>query len=313
MLEVQALRKSYGRSQGITDVSMQVSKGTLHGFLGLNGSGKTTTMKCIMGLLRRDSGTIRFQEMDYDPSNIELRSKIGFSPELPSYPPYLTGEEVMQVYSRMRGIEKHDSERETKRLLSSVGLDGSVDKRVGKYSRGMQAKLGVAVAMIGNPDLLILDEPTAGMDPAAASSMRTIMNDFRKDGATILLSSHLLYEVQNICQNISIIDHGRSIFEGSVKDILKKGSKVLVYKAEFGTVDDALISDLKKMNEVKDCQILEGEKNMVRIELTVNSDLREDIAKVAIQHKTVMLSCNVEQESLENLFLSLVGKGSRVE
>lgn len=308
-LEVGGMKKNYGENTGISDVSLSVEKGTLHGFLGLNGAGKTTTMKCIVGLLRKDGGFMKIDGVYYDPDNLSLRSTIGYSPELPSYPPYLNGKEVIQVYSRMHLMSKIEGTGEAERLLGEVGLIDAADRRVGKYSRGMKAKLGVAVAMIGNPDLLILDEPTSGLDPAAAANMRKILTDRAKSGSTILLSSHLLNEVQNMCRNISIINRGKTIAEGSVEEIAGTRGNVSAYETEFNSYSPELIDEIKKLEEVVECNFQDAEKKKIIVSVKGGTDIRERLGRLAISHDAVMLSCNKRKESLEDLFLSMVEDG----
>ena len=304
ILEVKSLRKLYSNESGVTDVNMSIERGTIHGFLGLNGSGKTTTMKCLLGLLRIDAGAIYFQRSQVDPTTVSYKSRIGFSPELPSFPPYLTGLEVMQLYGRMRGLGGPGTESYSVDLLRKVGLDGAENKRFGKYSRGMQAKLGVAVSLINEPELLILDEPTSGMDPGGAANIRDILKETVRNGSTVLLSSHLLSEVQSICSNITIINRGRTLKEGAVRDLIQKPGGTAIYIAEFNSISDALLRSIEGMAGVTGCTV--SGTGRIRIEAADDTDIRESVAKIAINHGSLMLSCVRYEKSLEELFLELV-------
>ncbi len=306
ILEVKSLRKIYGNDAGVTEVNMSVEEGTIHGFLGLNGSGKTTTMKCLLGLLRIDAGAIYFQGRRVDPTAVSYKSRTGFSPELPSFPPYLTGLEVMQLYGRMRGLSGSRRNSESRDLLRRVGLDGAENKRVGKYSRGRQAKLGVAVSLINEPDLLILDEPTSGMDPGGAAIIRDILRETVRDGSTVLLSSHLLFEVQSICRNITIINRGRTLREGTVKDLIQGSGNTTVYIAEFNSISDALLRSVEGLGGVSGCTV--SDPGRIRVEVTGDTDIRESVARIAMNHGSLMLSCIKQEMSLEELFLELVSE-----
>lgn len=214
----------------------------------------------------------------------------------------------MAVYGKMHGLNRDKNLQEGAELLKTVGLDDAAEKKVGKYSRGMQAKLGIAVAMIGNPELLILDEPTSGMDPAAASNIRKLLVDLKNNGTTVLLSSHLLHEVQNICQNISIINRRTVIAEGSVKEIIGSRYTATDYEAEFTELNDKLITGITSLDSVLDCKVVLDKRNSVSISVEGSVDIREGLARLAISNNSMLLSCNIREASLEDLFLSLVGQ-----
>ena len=202
-LEIRHLAKSYGSSVGVSDIDLIVKRGSLHGFLGPNGAGKTTTLKCVMGLLRRSSGDIGLFGKPYDRiDDVELKRRVGYSPELPVWPSYLSGGEVLKVYARMRGMRDGEGED----LLQKVGLGEAQEKRVSKYSRGMQSRLGVAVALLGSPELLLLDEPIAGMDPVGVVEMRNMFRQLASEGRTVLLSSHQLNEVQQTSGTVTVVN-----------------------------------------------------------------------------------------------------------
>ena len=307
LMKITGLKKRYDNNSGITDIRMNISKGTIHGFLGLNGSGKTTTMKIIMGLLRKDGGMIEYDGREYDPANVNDRANIGFSPDLPFYPPYLTGEELVAVYGHMRGLTKSESKKAAEDLLKMVELYDHRNKKVGKYSRGMLARVGIAVSLIGDPGMIILDEPTSGLDPAATSTVRNLLGKLRKDGKTVLLSSHLLGEVQNMCQNITIIHAGSTIMEGSMNDLIEKFSNDQRYVAEFSKISPTIVSEIRKVEGINKVQVIDTEGRPMKLTFYANSDIRENVAMIAVKNGSMMISCTPEGQSLEELFLKLVG------
>jgi ABC-2 type transport system ATP-binding protein len=307
-LEVKNLVKSYGPFPGVWDVNLAVRKGTIHGFLGPNGSGKTTAIKCIMGLLRKTSGEIRIFGEEPRGDAIELKHRVGYLPELPRYPTYLKGREVLLTYGRMRGIPDKRLSDESKALLSQVGLDTAAEKAVGRYSKGMQTRLGLAVALLGKPDLLILDEPTEGLDPVGIIDVRDLLKDLVSEGRTALLSSHQLPEVQQMCSMVTVVKEGRTVTEGSLEELAKRLRGGVIYKAEFDSLGTDLMNELKKMDGVS--EITSVRDDVIAILMSKDYDLRPSLARLAVQHGSLLLSCEREETSLEELFISLMKESS---
>ena len=303
-LEVKNLVKSYGPFPGVWDVNLAVRQGTLHGFLGPNGSGKTTTIKCIMGLLHKTSGEIRIFGEEPRGDAVEQKRRVGYLPELPSYPSYLKGREVLFTYGRIRGIAGNTLLEESKALLKQVGLADAAEKVVGRYSKGMQTRLGLAVALLGKPDLLILDEPTEGLDPVGVIEVRELLEKLVSEGRTVLLSSHQLAEVQQMCSMVTVLKEGRTVTEGSVEELAKRLHGGVIYKAEFDSLGADLMNDLKKIDGVS--EITSIEEDVVAILVSKDYDLRPSLARLAIRHGSLLLSCEREEASLEELFISLV-------
>lgn len=197
MLECTNLTKSYKGKCVVNNLSFNVNKGEIFAFLGSNGAGKTTTIKMILGLVGVDSGEVKISE------NI----RIGYSPETPYFPPFLTGYEVLDYYAGIQRISKSERKAEINRLLETVGLEN--DKtRVKNYSKGMLQRLAFAQAMLGNPDLLILDEPTAGLDALGRLEIMQLIEKLKKTGKTIIINSHILNDIERICDRGIIIKKG---------------------------------------------------------------------------------------------------------
>ncbi len=311
-LAIEGLTKIYGNSgNGVRNLQLTVPRGGLHGFLGRNGAGKTTTLKCIMGLLRTEGGRFELFGEPYDPAKgFKLRGRIGYSPELPIFPAHLTGRKVLQQYGRMRGLAPAGIRQETKYLLETLELTGAADSKVPTYSKGMQAKLGIAVALLGDPELLILDEPTSGLDPVAMAELRGLLRGLvtgQNGGRTVLLSSHQLHEVQQLCSSVTILDGGSTIVEGPVDQLVHTlTGGVEVYRAEFQSLDEPLIADIRSLPEVALVDPLQGSVNALRIRLKSETDLRQAFARLAVAHGTFLLSCERETLSVEDLFLWFV-------
>ena len=206
------------RVEAVHDLSLTVEPGQVYGLLGPNGSGKSTTMKVVLGLVPATSGTTAI--FGRDSSLVESREEVGFLPENPYFYKYLTGEETLHFFGKLCGIPKSVLRDRARELLKLVGLEGAANRRLGGYSKGMLQRIGLAQALIQEPRLLVLDEPTAGVDPAGSREIRDLILQFKERGITILLCSHLLGQVQEICDRIGILHRGRLVCEGKLEDLI---------------------------------------------------------------------------------------------
>src|SRR3984885_33949 len=223
-ISIQNLTKVYPipfRREKVTaveDLSLTVEPGQVYGLLGPNGSGNSTTIKIALGLVAPPSG--RTEIFGRDSTAVESREDVGFLPENPYFYKYLTGEETLQFYGKLCGLNAARRRERSKELLKLVGLEKAADRRLGGYSKGMLQRIGLAQAMIQEPRLLVLDEPTAGVDPAGSREIRDLILDFKNRGITVLLCSHLLEQVQEICDRIGILNRGALIKEGRLEDLI---------------------------------------------------------------------------------------------
>lgn len=202
----------------VHDLSLSVEPGQVYGLLGPNGSGKSTTMKIVLGLVTPTSGATRI--FGKESSLVESRENVGFLPENPYFYKFLTGEETLHFYGKLCGLGGKTLKERTHDLLKLVGLDHAAKRRVGGYSKGMLQRIGLAQALIQDPRLLVLDEPTAGVDPAGSREIRDLILKFKERGITVLLCSHLLSQVQEICDRIGILHEGRLVREGKLHDLI---------------------------------------------------------------------------------------------
>ena len=202
----------------VKGVSLSVEPGQVYGLLGPNGSGKSTTMKIVLGLVSPTAG--KTEIFGRDSADVESKEDVGFLPENPYFYKYLTGEETLHFYGKLCGLKGAKLRDRAKELLNLVGLEEAADRRLGGYSKGMLQRIGLAQAMVQEPHLLVLDEPTAGVDPAGSREIRDLILDFKKRGITVLLCSHLLGQVQEICDRIGILHRGALIREGRLDDLI---------------------------------------------------------------------------------------------
>ncbi len=217
LIETHGLTKRYGHRLAVDDVDLRVERVEVYGFLGPNGAGKTTTMRMLLGLVRPTSGAVRV--LGVPPGDPAALARLGMLVETPAFYPYLSGRDNLRVMARYLGV----SNARVAKVLDIVDLGTRGTDAFAKYSLGMKQRLGVAAALLGEPELLILDEPTNGLDPAGMADMRELIRDLARDGHTILLSSHMLGEVQQICDRVGVISQGRLVAEGTVAQLRGQG------------------------------------------------------------------------------------------
>jgi ABC-2 type transport system ATP-binding protein len=217
-IETRALRKAYGSTVALEALDIRVEAGEVFGFLGPNGAGKTTAVKLLLGLTRPTGGegTVLGRPL----GDLGARRSIGYLPELFRYQAWLTAGEVLRLHARLAGLPKGRRRDEIARVLALVGLEHRADDRTGGFSKGMQQRLGLAAALLGDPALVILDEPTSALDPVGRDDVRAIIRDARERGSAVLLNSHLLGEVERLCDHVAIVNKGRVVAAGSLGDLL---------------------------------------------------------------------------------------------
>ncbi len=218
-VEYKAQASSEGRKLAVKDLNLRVNAGEVFGFLGPNGAGKTTTMNVLLGFLNATAGeAFLFGVNVREPI---ARQRIGYLPELTYYYKFLTAEELLRFYARIFRIPKDQTEKRIDQLLKLVELDHARKRPIKTYSKGMQQRVGLAQALINNPDLLILDEPTSGLDPLGRMKVREIIQRLKQEGKTVFFSSHELGEVETVCDRVAIIHRGELKVEGRVADLLE--------------------------------------------------------------------------------------------
>jgi Cu-processing system ATP-binding protein len=238
------VRKTYGSVTALDRLSLTVESGTTFGLLGTNGAGKTTLFKLLVGHTRPDGGELEVAGRDVAGVGSELRRRVGYLPEDAGFPPSLTGREVLRFHARMRGFDGPDRAARVDEVLETVGLAGAADREVEGYSNGMNRRLGLATALLARPRILLLDEPTAGLDPLGVATFHRIVRRLRAESdLTVILSSHVLTEVEALCDSIGVLHEGRLLTTGSVADLKRRlggGATVRVELADSGAVEDAL-------------------------------------------------------------------------
>lgn len=251
VIEVHELAKTYTSAFGkpiiraLDGISLHVAAGELFGLLGPNGAGKTTTVKILLGLTRATKGEARVHGLPV--SDPESRRRVGYLPEGHKIPGYLTARQALSIFGRMSGMEKQDIANRTGQLLEQVKLSQWADVRVKKFSKGMTQRLGLACALVHKPDVLLLDEPTDGVDPVGRREIRDILREEARTGTAILLNSHLLSEIELTCDRVAVLRGGRVAAQGTVEELTRKSAK---YKMVATPIDDALVASFRELGAV---------------------------------------------------------------
>ncbi len=305
VIETLGLTKRYGSLTAVDKLDLKIEQNTIHGFLGPNGAGKTTTIKILVGLLKPDGGTVTVlgQELGWDKPDIRLR--IGYMPELPKLPKHLKGTELLDIYGRMCGMNKEERKKQVPELLDMVGLRERGNDLIGKYSKGMQQRLGMAQALLNKPELVILDEPSLGLDPVGMVEVREIMKGISKEGVTVFLSSHLLHEVQQVCTHVTIINKGIALASGTLKEISAKVSGPVTIEAEVDKISKTVVEKVKELPFVTD--VSEDGKKLL-VQLKTRDDVRSQVSQAITAGGGIVISMNLKGESLEDVFMDLLAK-----
>ena len=237
VIEINDLVVQYGDRRVVEGLTLQVPRGEIFGFLGPNGAGKSTTIKSLLGLIFPQSGTLRLNGLS--PSDPRSRARVGFMPEDATYYRFLTAEEILRFYGRLFLISSIELNKRIDRLLNLVGLADAARRQLRTFSKGMVQKVSLAQSLINDPETLILDEPTTGLDPLAKMQLRDILSDLKKQGKTIFFSSHELSEAELLCDSILILKSGRALRGGSLKEVLAGQSGHSLEKFFLNTIQGA--------------------------------------------------------------------------
>ncbi|MEV0157888.1 ABC transporter ATP-binding protein [Micromonospora sp. NPDC050686] len=294
-IEMDGVTKRYpGGVTAVADLDLRVREGEVFGFLGPNGAGKTTSMRMLVGLVRPSAGRVRV--LGRPPGVPEQLSAVGALIESPAFYPHLSGRDNLRLAARYSG----NSEDVVERALTEVGLSGRARSRFREYSLGMKQRLGVAAALLKQPKLLILDEPTNGLDPAGVSEMRELLRTLGRRGHTVLLSSHVLVEVEQVCDRIAVIDKGRLVATGTPDELRARlGTGMLVVVAD--PVDKAAAC-LRDDARVRRVDVVDGQ-----LRVTADPDLAAELNRRLVEAGVDVRELRPVRHSLEEAFLELTG------
>lgn len=303
MLQVNNLCKSYGKHQVLDNISFNIESGTIFGFLGENGAGKTTTMNILAGLINFDSGDIKLNGISFSNNKRKLLKNIGYLPQNPSFYNYMTSVEYLKFIGELKG---EVNKKEILDLLEVVGLKEYRKLRIGKYSGGMKQRLGIAAALSSSPDIIFLDEPTSSLDVGGRREVLDLILDLKKKGKTVFISTHILSDVERVCDIVALIHKGRIIRNDSLEGIKKDYIKP-IYDVEFE--EDVRREDLKQISYVDNISI-DGRKVSLHIKdmTQAKQNILKDISNLGIP----VLSLTLRNSNLEDIFLRLVNRNENI-
>lgn len=307
-IKVSNLTKYYGDYLAVDNISFEAKKGEILGFLGPNGAGKSTTMKIITTYLPPTSGTVEVDGFDVEEKSLEVRKKLGYLPELnPLYYDMIVTD-YLDFVAKLDGVPAAEIKKKREEMIKVCGLDSVRHKDIGTLSKGFKQRVGLAQAMINNPDVLILDEPTSGLDPNQIIEIRNLIKKLGRE-KTVVLSTHILSEVTATCNRVIIINKGKIVADGTPEELQSrsKGQSVVTLEVKNNCDKNALAGAIKEIRTVSKVEFSKdtGDSFIFNIFGEKGSDLREVISNKVMQQKATVLSMQAKQSSLEDIFREL--------
>lgn len=302
MLEIRELYKHYGKFTALDGLNLEIGKGELFGFVGPNGAGKTTTMRIMAGLLKADKGSVVIDGIDAVSQPRKIKEKIGYMPDFFGVYDNLKAMEYMEFYASIYGINGLEAKELCRDLMKLVNLEDKEEAYVDGLSRGMKQRLCLARSLVHNPELLILDEPASGLDPRARFEMKEILKNLSSMGKTIIISSHILPELAEMCTSIGIIDHGKMVIKGTVDDIMSRMSASNPLIIKFASGKQEAIQLLKENPDVKNISIQE---DSVAIGFSGGREEEARLLGQMVSRGVGICHFGREEGSLESLFMQI--------
>ncbi len=298
IISIQHLAKNFGSFQAVRDVNIQVNRGDVYGFLGPNGAGKSTTMRCMLSLIKPDAGDISLFGLPLASNRTQILRRVGSLIEKPDFYKFLSAYRNLDLFSRISGAPS--TKKEIYQMLEFVGLEGREKDQVGGFSHGMRQRLGIAQTLLHNPDLIVLDEPTTGLDPQGIIDMRNLILRLKNEQQkTIVFSSHNLSEVEIICNRMVIIHKGKSVVEGNVKELLNEEDQII----RIQTQEDAITKGIAIVEKYPNAHVKKIGSDT--IEVTLQKELIPKVNRQLIEAGVPIFSIESKRK-LEDYFINLL-------
>jgi ABC-2 type transport system ATP-binding protein len=301
-IELDGVRKEFGDVTAVDGVDLTVPEGSIYGFLGPNGAGKSTTINMLLDFVRPTNGEVRVLGRDAQSDSVTIRERLGVLPE------------GFDVYDRLTGrkhvefaIESKEADADPETILDRVGLSDAVDRKAGGYSKGMRQRLALGMALVGDPDLLILDEPSSGLDPAGAKEMREIVREEAERGTTVFFSSHVLGQVEAVCDRVGIMREGRLVAEDSVEGLREAAGADATLRIDTAGIEDGAVEAVEGVEGVTGVTV-EGDS----LSVSCDSDAKTAVLTALESAGVTVENFETESASLEDLFLAYTEDGREV-
>ena len=299
-VEARGLTKRYGDLVAVDHLDLELGRGEIFGLLGPNGAGKTTTILMLLGLTEPTSGAVRVLGLDPTRQPLEVKRRVGYVPDDVGFYGSLTGRENLRYTARLNGLTGPGAERRISELLEGVGLAEAADAPVETYSRGMRQRLGIADALLKDPEVAILDEPTVGIDPEGVAEVLELIAELARDrGATVLLSSHLLHQVQAVCDRVGIFVGGRMVAQGRIEELADRlvGGAVTI-EVGLGPGDVGAVERLRALPHVRAIERDGHDRWRIR----ADADIRAEVARALVEAGASLRSLDLREERLDELY-----------
>jgi ABC-type multidrug transport system ATPase subunit len=300
-IQTKNLGKKYGSTYGVQGIDLEIEEGVVYGFIGPNGAGKTTTISLLTGLIAPSEGEVLLMGRPLAKEAVSLKKRIGVVPDSPHLYGYMTAEEYLKFFSRLYGVS--DNQKRIDYLLSYFDLSEHGNKKLKKYSHGMKQKINIARGLVHDPDILFLDEAISGLDPSGMKEVRDLILEEKKKGKTIFISSHILSEMDRICDEVGIIIKGRMVLSGKIGKVISsiKTAGSLVIEVEKGNA--ALAASLKDLPGITD---VSTDGNTYRILSAKDRDIRGAVSRTITKSGAVILGMREDKAGLEEAFVELI-------
>lgn len=307
-IEVKNLEKSFGTRKAVNGVSFSVKEGEVFGLLGPNGAGKSTTLSLISGLLKPAGGSINVGEWDMQQQPAKAKGLIGVVPQEPALYPQLSARANLRFWGELQGLSSKELAAATDRALEIAGLQDRADERASKYSGGMKRRLNIAAGLVHSPKLLIMDEPTVGVDPQSRRHILDTVKALKQQGMTVIYTSHYVEEVEYLCDRVAIMDHGKILAEGTTAELLSQAGEYQELAITVNNPDELIVGRVSSLPGVQEAVIL----GKVLKVLTDNAEqVLPLVFEVLVQQGLQVSEIKISKPNLESLFLKLTGRGLR--
>lgn len=308
ILEVSNLEKSYHENKAVNDLSFHVNEGEILGLLGPNGAGKSTTISILSTILKSDSGSILVFGLPLASQTNKIKSKLGIVPQEIAIYEEVSAYKNVAFFASLYDIKKKDLDQKVKAALAFVGLEDKQNDKPKTFSGGMKRRLNIACAIAHQPKLLILDEPTVGIDPQSRNHILSSLKKLKEMGTTIIYTTHYMEEVEEISDRIVIMDKGTKIAEGTLKELLEKYKDTLIYTVYLDTIPTNIIEKLRKIDGIESVEVKE---TALQITVSKNGDTLDKIILLLVHEECHITKMETEEGNLEMVFLELTGKKLR--
>lgn len=309
MIEVKNLTKQYGNNTAVDNVSFKIRDGRIYGFLGPNGAGKSTTMNIITGCLAATSGTVQINGCDICNDPIEAKKQIGYLPEMPPLYTDMTALEYLHFVAEAKGVDPVRAKKQINEVMEQTGITHMKNRLISGLSKGYKQRVGIAQAMLGNPGIIILDEPTVGLDPQQIIEIRELIRKLG-ESKTVILSSHILAEVSEVCDHIIIISRGKIVADSSLEELESRVSDQSTLRMSIKGDLTGILDIIDRYPNVRDCRVLSDKNGVVDLEITLprGVDIRDELFFAMAEKRYAVINIEQITASLEEVFLSLTDK-----